>query len=154
MHLPISPTPHPQKGFYAWVSGVTDNAVYPVLFLEYLQARGAAGAAGCWAPGCCWMLLGAGLLGAGSTCSHGAPGAGRYGTLPPLLVPHPACCVLPLPAAPALLVPAAWKPLPLLSLVWQAPHCRLSRQEVMPPSPAPSLPQNVWPVLDAGWPRM
>lgn len=27
-----------QKGFYAWVSGVIDNAVYPVLFLEYLQA--------------------------------------------------------------------------------------------------------------------
>lgn len=26
-----------QKGFYSWVSGVTDNAVYPVLFLEYLQ---------------------------------------------------------------------------------------------------------------------
>ncbi|PRW20630.1 putative polyamine transporter isoform A [Chlorella sorokiniana] len=26
-----------QKGFYAWVSGVTDNAVYPVLFLDYLQ---------------------------------------------------------------------------------------------------------------------
>lgn len=26
-----------QKGFYAWVSGVIDNAVYPVLFLEYLQ---------------------------------------------------------------------------------------------------------------------
>ncbi|EFN50801.1 hypothetical protein CHLNCDRAFT_37683 [Chlorella variabilis] len=26
-----------QKGLYAWVSGVTDNAVYPVLFLNYLQ---------------------------------------------------------------------------------------------------------------------
>lgn len=26
------------EGFLSWVSGVTDNAVYPVLFLSYLQA--------------------------------------------------------------------------------------------------------------------
>ena len=40
MPAPPPPACAAQKGFYAWVSGVTDNAVYPVLFLDYLQARG------------------------------------------------------------------------------------------------------------------
>jgi amino acid transporter len=26
-----------QEGFWKWISGVTDNAVYPVMFLSYLQ---------------------------------------------------------------------------------------------------------------------
>ena len=30
-HLPL------QEGFWSWVSGVTDNALYPVMFLHYLE---------------------------------------------------------------------------------------------------------------------
>lgn len=26
-----------QEGFWSWISGVTDNAVYPVMLLTYLQ---------------------------------------------------------------------------------------------------------------------
>ncbi len=26
-----------QEGFWKWLSGVTDNSVYPVMFLSYLQ---------------------------------------------------------------------------------------------------------------------
>ena len=26
-----------QEGFWSWVSGVTDNALYPVMFLHYLE---------------------------------------------------------------------------------------------------------------------
>ena len=27
-----------QEGFFSWLSGVTDNSVYPVMFLTYLDA--------------------------------------------------------------------------------------------------------------------
>lgn len=78
----------PQKGLYAWVSGVTDNAVYPVLFLNYLQVlvecvcvrfRGGAvlvvlegGCNGRWLCGAAWGVRG--LL-AGQERKCGAAGA-------------------------------------------------------------------------------
>lgn len=37
LHHSISKIPHTQEGFWKWLSGVTDNAVYPVIFLTYLQ---------------------------------------------------------------------------------------------------------------------
>jgi len=132
-----------QKGFYAWVSGVIDNAVYPVLFLEYLQVRSAACAALCHAA--LWHALRAGL-GSAALCLPCTP----CFALACIVV----LCSALFWAATMLLCGNLCRPAIVLLY---GTLCRLALPAL--PCPAPSctgLPalQEVLPVLESFWPRL
>ncbi|KAL4444379.1 hypothetical protein ABPG75_012116 [Micractinium tetrahymenae] len=101
------------KGFTAWVSGVIDNAVYPVLFLEYLQA-----VCRCWkasGPVCDAFLVGLNVaLSYLNYRGLHVVGEAAIGMTIFMLLPFVALCLLGLPHVQ----PSRWLQVDLKSVSW------------------------------------